>query len=160
MIVICFYLQWCVENLDLQKHNFQERVAKPFITKLKANISRRFDVQDIVSSFSIFDLQKVPAPDHSDLLHYGEDSMEILLGNYGVEMPADSTDGSEYTTKALISSDICTEWKTYWSYLSKQPTGSLHSQLTELSTNEMLISMFPNISTLAKICLAIPIGTP
>ena len=37
--------------------------------------------------------------------------------------------------------------------------GQLHSQLTELSTNEMLISMFPNISTLAKICLAIPVGT-
>ena len=74
-------------------------------------------------------------------------------------MPADTIDGGEYTTKALISSDIRTEWKTYRSYLSKQPKGSLHSQLTELSTNEMLIAMFPNISTLAKICLAIPVGT-
>ena len=63
--------------------SFQERVAKPFITKLKANISSRFDAQDIVSSFSIFDPQKVPAPDSSDLLHYGEDSVEILLGHYG-----------------------------------------------------------------------------
>lgn len=139
--------------------SFQERVAKPFTTKLKANISSRFDAQDIVSSFSIFDPQKVPAPDFSDLLHYGEDSVEILLGHYGVEMPADTIDGGEYTTKALISSDIRTEWKTYRSYLSKQPKGSLHSQMTELSTNEMLIAMFPNISTLAKICLAIPVGT-
>ena len=47
------------------------------------------------------------------------------------------------------------------SYLLKQPKhkGSLHFQLTELSTNEMLISLFPNISTLVKICLAITIGT-
>ena len=42
---------------------FQERVAKPFVTMLKANnyISRQFVSQDIVSSFSIFDPEKVPA---------------------------------------------------------------------------------------------------
>ena len=68
--------------------------------------------------------KKMLAPDSSELLHYGEDSVEILLGHYGVEMPADTIDGGEYTTKALISSDIRTEWKTYRSYLSKQPKGS------------------------------------
>ena len=44
-------------------------------------------------------------------------------------------------------------------YLSKQAKGTLYSQLTELTTNEMLITMFPNISTLANVCLSIPIGT-
>ena len=100
--------------------SFQEGVAKPFIMKLKANISSRFVAQDIVSSFSIFDPQKVPDADSSDLLHYGEDSVDILLGHYGMEKPADTIDGGEYTAKALISSDIRTEWKTYRSYLSKQ----------------------------------------
>ena len=85
--------------------------------------------------------------------------MDILLGHYGMEMSADTIDGGEYTAKALISSDICTEWKKYRSYLSKQRKGYFYSQLTELSTNEMLVTMFPNISTLAKICLAIPVGT-
>ena len=33
------------------------------------------------------------------------------------------------------------------------------SQLHELVTNETLISMFPNLNTLANICLTIPIGT-
>ena len=33
------------------------------------------------------------------------------------------------------------------------------SQLHELVTNETLISMFPNLNTLASICLTIPIGT-
>ena len=76
-----------------------------------------------------------------------------------MEKPADTIDGGEYTAKALISSDIRTEWKTYQSYLSKQRKGTFYSQLTELSTNKMLVTMFPNISTLAKICLAIPVGT-
>ena len=33
------------------------------------------------------------------------------------------------------------------------------SQLHELVTYETLISMFPNLNTLASICLTIPIGT-
>ena len=33
------------------------------------------------------------------------------------------------------------------------------SQLHELVTNETLINMFPNLNTLASICLTIPIGT-
>ena len=33
------------------------------------------------------------------------------------------------------------------------------SRLHELVTNETLISMFPNLNTLASICLTIPIGT-
>ena len=42
------------------------------------------------------------------------------------------------------------------SCLSKHPKGTLYSQLTELNTNDML---FPNISTLANICLSIPVST-
>ena len=75
------------------------------------------------------------------------------------EQPADTVHGDEYTKKALISPDIRMEWTTFRSYLSKQPKGTLYSQLTELTTNEMLITMFPNISTLANICLSIPVGT-
>ena len=37
--------------------------------------------------------------------------------------------------------------------------GNPYSQLTELTTKEMLITMFPNISTHANICLSIPVGT-
>ena len=89
-----------------------------------------------------------------------------LVGNaghecahYGADQPANTVDGDEYTRKALISPDIRTEWKTFRSYLLEQPKGTLYSQLTELTTNEMLITMFPNISTLANVCLSIPVGT-
>ena len=126
---------------------------------LKANISNRFVSQDIVSSFSIFDPKKVPAADSSDLLAYGEDSVDLMLAHYGAEQPAETVDGDEYTKEALISPEIRTEWKTFRSYLSKQPKGTLYSQLTELTTSDMLRTMFPNISTLANICLSIPVST-
>ena len=32
-------------------------------------------------------------------------------------------------------------------------------QLKELTTNSMLIAMFPNLSIIANICLSIPVGT-
>ena len=65
----------------------------------------------------------------------------LLLAHYGAEKPAYTVDGDEYTKKALIPPDIRTEWKTFQSYLSKQPKGTLYSQFTELTTNEMLITI-------------------
>ena len=78
-------------------------MAKPFVTMLKVNISSRFVSQVVVSSFSIFDSKKVPAADSSDLLHYGEDLVDLLLSHYGAEQHADTIDGDEYTN---ISPDI------------------------------------------------------
>ena len=86
--------------------SFQEQVAKTFMMMLNVNISSQFVSQDVVSSFSIFDPKKVPAADSSDLLHYGEDSVDLLLAHYGAEQPADTIDGDEYTKKALISLDV------------------------------------------------------
>ena len=125
---------------------------------LKVNISSRFVSQHIVSSFSIFDPKKVPVTDSSDLLAYGEDLLDLILAHCGAEQPAE-TIGDGYTEEALISPEIRTEWKTFRSYLSKPPKGTLYSQLTELTTSNMLRTMFPNISTLANICLSIPVST-
>ena len=90
---------------------FQEQVAKHFATMLKVNISSRFVSQDIVSSFSISDSQKVPAADSSDLFAYGEDSANLMLAHYGVKQPAETVDGDEYTKEVLTSLEIRTEWK-------------------------------------------------
>ena len=85
--------------------------------------------------------------------------MDLLMEHYGAEQPVETVQGDEYTKEALISPELQTEWKTFRSYLSKQPKGTLCSQLTELSTDEMLRTIFPNISTLANICLTIPVST-
>ena len=60
---------------------------------------------------------------------------------------------------ALISSDLETEWKTFRKYISNQSKEDANSQLKELSTSSMLETMCPSLSTLANICLTIPVGT-
>ena len=62
--------------------SFQENVAKPFVTDLKGNISRRFSSQDIVASFSIFDPSKLPQNDSPDLSSYGKEFLGVLEDHY------------------------------------------------------------------------------
>ena len=85
--------------------------------------------------------------------------MDLLFEHYGAEQPAETVQDDEYTKEALISPELRTERKTFRSYLSKQPKGTLCSQLSELSTDEMLRTIFPNISTQANTCLTIPVIT-
>ena len=126
---------------------------------LKNNVSSQFVSQGVVSSFSIFDQKKVPEADSSGLLSYGEDSLDLLIKNYSAEQPAETLQSVEYTKEALISPELLTEWKTFCSYLSKQPKGTFVLMLTELSTDKMLRIIFPNISTLANICFTNPVST-
>ena len=60
---------------------------------------------------------------------------------------------------ALISSDIHTEWKTFRHYCSRQQVKDTKTQLQELSSHEMLVTMFQNLNVLANICLTIPVST-
>ena len=136
---------------------FQETIAKPFITHLKDNISSRLASGDVLSTLSILDPRKVPV-DSNDLSHYGEASISTLLAHYGIDRSAETLQGEE-TVEAMISSDISTEWKTFHQFMAKQPKENMKLQLTELATNEMLKSMFPNLNTLATISLSIPVAT-
>ena len=76
-----------ISMLDIT--SFMDRVAKPFITKLKNTISSWFVSQDVVSSFStcIFDQNKIPASDSSDLTSCGDHSVDILINHYGTDQP-------------------------------------------------------------------------
>ena len=139
--------------------SFQENVAKPFVTDLKGNISRRFSSQDVVASFSIFDPSKLPKDGSPDLSSYGEEFLGILKDHYGQDLPAKSVQGEEFIVPALVSSDIHTEWKTYRRFITTQPKKDTKKLLKELVTNSMFVAMFPNLSALGNICLSIPVGT-
>ena len=75
--------------------SFQERLAKHFITDLKNNIVCRFTSQDVVSSFSIFDPEKMPPLGTTDLSCYGEDCIDTILKHYGRDLTADSASRRE-----------------------------------------------------------------
>ena len=98
--------------------------------------------------------------DTSEYQQYGEDSVMVLLVQYGERKTAVSLDGEEYEKMGLVSSEVKTGWKTLKHYLTKITTGRhMASQLHEVVTNKTLITMFPNLNTLASMCLAIPVGT-
>ena len=142
---------------DIQ--NFQARVGNPFVGTLKANISSRFCSQDVVSAFSIFNPKKTPINDASEYQQYGADSVEVLLNHYGETKPAVSLQGEHFEKTGLVTDEVKVEWKMLKHYLTKKPEDDMGKQLQELTTNETLVNMFPNLDTLATVCLTIPVGT-
>ena len=140
-------------------HSFQEKIGTPFVQLIKQNITSRFTSQDIVSAFSIFEPKKVPNVDLPEFPSYGDNEVAILTAHYGQDKSAEATTGKQYIKEGLISTEVSTEWKTYRHYLSKQPKDTFKKQLKEMSSETMMVSMFPNLSTLAKIYLTIPVST-
>lgn len=141
--------------------SFQGSVANHFVADLKSNISSRFASQDIVSAFGILNPCKLPKSDSPSLTTYGENSIKLLADHYGTEMPAETVQGDEYTKQPVIptSPEIHTEWKTFRNYMARKPEEDMKAQLKELASNKMLVTMFPNLSTLANVVLTIPVST-
>ena len=57
------------------------------------------------------------------------------------------------------SCHITTEWKTYCQLLVNKPENDLQLQLKELVSNDMVKTLFPNLSKIATICLSISVAT-
>ena len=139
---------------------FQEQAAKPFIAHLKQNISSCFESSsDIVSALSIFDPRKAQKVEAAELSTYSEEEISTLLAHYGEEKPAETLLGEPTNKEAIITSDITTEWKTYRQLLVNKPEDNIKLQLKEIASNDMLKTLFPNLSRLATICLSIPVAT-
>jgi hypothetical protein len=68
---------------------------------------------------SIFDPRKVPKPDSVSLPTYGNDAIGELIAHYGEDRDAETTDGEETVKKAMLSSDLLTEWATLRKLLVK-----------------------------------------
>ena len=86
-------------------------------------------------------------------------SLDTLIKHYGTAKTAETVTGDEFMKLPLISSETLTEWKTFRHYFSKKREDDTKTQLKELSSHEMLATMFPNLSTLANICLTLPVST-
>ena len=145
---LSIYCRW-IENGEATEHYIE--IVPP---KNAGAENIRFSSSDIVGSFSIFDPRKVPA----DKTSYGNESAQTLVTQYASDLPAVSLDGTDFVQEGIISTEVSTEWKTYLPLLSKQ-NGDLKSQLKELTTNEMMIALLPNLHKLAAICLTLPVST-
>ena len=104
-----------------------------FSEYLKANITSYFSSSTaVVSALSIFDPRKVPKPDSVCLPTYGDDSVEKLIAPYGEDNDAETVDGEEMVKRAMISTEIFTEWKTFRQLLVKRPCDTTASMQKEL----------------------------
>ena len=132
-------------------------MGTPFVTLLMENISSRFTTHDIVSVLAIFDPRNIPSTNSSQFPTYGKKSIEVLLYHYGKDKFALTLNDEETVKTAVISSEVHTEWITRTS-LAKKPEDSIALQ-QELSTNEMLVTIFPNLQKIASIGLTLPVTT-
>ena len=113
--------------------SFQAKVAKPFISHLKGNISNHFSSSgDVLSALSISNPRKVRSLTSDELSCYGETSINTLLKHYGSERSTETLQG-EITVR-----DIRTEWKTFLQFMAKQPKSDMKSELKELQLTETL----------------------
>ena len=139
---------------------FQKNVVEQFIVHLKDNISGRFaSSSDVVSAMSIFDPKKMPSVESPDLNRYGVDHIGTLLSHYGTDKLGQTSLGEPTVKKALISSEIHTEWISYRRFIAMKPKENMKSQLTDMVSNDMLTTMFPNLHTIAIISLSILVAT-
>lgn len=108
---------------------------------------------------SIFDPRKVPSTESNQLPTYGKKSIDVLLGHYGKDKPALTLNEEETMKLAIITPEVHSEWMTFRTLLAKKPEESTTQQLKELITNDMLVTMFPNLCKIASIGLTIPVST-
>ena len=87
---------------------------------------------------------------------YGEETIGILLAHYGSEKPAEILHENRINREAFIISDITTEWKTYHQLLVSKPK---NDTIKELASNDMLKTLYPNLSKIGAICFVIPVTT-
>ena len=139
---------------------FQKNVVESFIVNLKDKISRRFaSSSDVVSAKSIFDPKKMPSVESPDLHRYGVDHIGTLLSHYGTDKLGQTSLGEPTVKKTLISSEIHIEWISYQRFIAMKHKENMKSQLTDMVSNDMLTTMFPNLHTIATISLSIPVAT-
>ena len=64
---------------------------------------------------------------------------------------AETTLGEPTIREAVISSEICFQWKIYQKFMIKKPEDNMKLQLKELALNNMIKTMFPNLHTITSI---------
>ena len=104
-----------------------------------------------MSALGIFDPCNVSSTGSSQFPTYGKKSIEVLLNHCRKDKFALTLNDEETVKTAVISPEVHTEWITFRTLLAKKPEDSIAFQLQVLITNEMLVTMFPNLQRIASI---------
>ena len=110
--------------------SFQSGVTESFYTKLKEHIQKSFISVDAVSCFSTFDLKRFQILQKTVM--YEEHQVKVLLEHHAFELPDETFAGDEFVMPTVITSrsNPSTEWKTFWQYITNQPSEVIKEQLS------------------------------
>ena len=138
-----------INTSDRLKEDFRKQVQEKYIDALVTQLQNRLaDVADL-EQFSLFDPSKVPTESDEAFKTYGDHQLEHLLIQYG------SGDKADVNKEALFS-----EWAMLKQLIShKYRDKNCRQFLTLISTDDTLITLFPNFSKLASIARILPIST-
>ena len=136
-----------ISNLsNLGEEYFKSSIKEPYLSALIENLNGRFDDKAEIASFSVFNPEKLQRS--GTAMEYGVQEIETLASHYqGLEI--------------IGSIEECVdEWKSYRQFLKGNCSEMKFSEvILDLCTNSTTNTIFPNMSTLAKICRVIPIHT-
>ena len=90
--------------------------------------------------------------------HLWKEVIEVLLNHYGKDKCSHPEDEETIKT-AVISPEMHTEWITFRTLQAKKPEDNIALQIKEFITNEMLVTMFPNLQKIVSIGLTLPVST-
>ncbi|XP_046583689.1 zinc finger protein 862-like [Haliotis rubra] len=143
-------------------HNYQakksEEIRDKFLNALQDRVEKRFPKESVSVStaFSVMGLRSISMLSEEDLVNYGKEEMEILTNFYG----SDRTGNGEYLSKAKID-QIGTrcEWGILKRVVLKEryARDNFSKLWTEICAHHK--SMFPNLLTLARLALVVPLQT-
>ena len=139
-------------------HTFQETLGTPFVASIRKTFQAGLQLL-ILSALAIFDPRNIPSTNSSQFPTYGKKSIEVLLNHYRKDKFALTLNDEETLKTTVISPEVHTEWIPFRALLAKKPEDSIALQLKELITNEMLVTMFPNLQKIASIGLTLPVST-
>ena len=139
---------------NLGDEYFKKSIRDPYLDNLISNIESRFDDKSVMASFDIYNPAKLPhLPDDpscpEDLeafTEYGNDDVENLARQFqGVV--ADSIECLE-------------EWSSFRQFLKENCTDLKQKEvISKLCCDSSWAVIYPNMSTLAKVCRVVPIQT-
>lgn len=137
----------------LGEEYFKKSIRDPYLNTLIDNIEARFDDQSVMASFDIYNPAKLPKLSHNP----SKDELESFseFGNHEVETLAHQFNG-------IVADPIecLEEWSSFRQFLMENcSTMKLREIISNLCSHPPWQAIYPNMSTLAKICRVVPIHT-
>ena len=150
----------CITVIKQGENYFLESIRKPFITCLIDNLKKRFEDKSILTPSDVFDPKMIPQIS-SDSSESDSDSESFMqYGNIHIKNLAEHYQREDGVSVCGSSDECVEEWSSFKQFMHDHYVNLRHKDvIKELCTNKMISSIYPNMSTFAKICCVIPIHT-